>query len=704
MTTHKARRPAVWALLAVTLAAVLGGLTAPVAVADPAPSGGKLLLVLDSSGSMAEPAGDGQTKITAARAALTSVVSKLPDGAEVGLRVYGATVFKRTQAGACTDSQLTVPIGTGNRPQLQAAITKYKPYGETPIAYALQEAAKDLGPVGQRTIVLVSDGEATCAPEPCAVAKSIAKQGIDLKIDVVGFRVGGKARSQLQCVAREGRGDYYDADSTIDLEAGLDRLSTRAFRPFRLSGTPVHGALQQEGAPVLAPGHYLDTFGTDRAAKYYTIKRTMAKSTLRAGISFRRPTPGGTVIEAAVKLNTLTGESCGWSYPLSFENEQGIATGAASSWAGEYPKECETDDQLVLMVSGGKDFAAVKGAPYELRVDEEPAVESMAGLPDEAGDPTWASMQGTTPRDIVPGSSFADAPLVEAGGSYKTTLMPGEVQLYKVKADWGQRIQGQVTVPQLDAATTKEVGFTHYLDLDVISPIGEDVYAVFAKKVPGGAGKRGVLQGTGTVKGITTKEIRYLNRNGPNNQDTGTSLPGEYYIAVSMSRYPDDKPFTIPVTLTVGLVGTAGAGKPAYVDGETPVSGESVTPTPTPTLSSGPSSTETPGSGGTNEAGGPVQGRSDGNGGSSNGDGTPVALVAGLGGGGLLLLLAGVFTVLRLRQKPAVAQWQPPHNHANQTSPQPPYPNQSSPQPPNYPHQGGPHQGGSHQGGPQPPQ
>ncbi len=206
------RRPAALTLIAAVL---LAGLSIGPVQADPEPGdNSKLVLVLDSSGSMKEPAGDGQTKIVAARTALTRVVDKLPAPAQVGLRVYGATVFKQGQPGACTDTQLTVPIGTDNRAQLRTAIAKYKPFGETPIGYSLQQAAKDLGPSGQRTIVLVSDGEATCAPEPCEVARSIAKQGIDLKIDVVGFRVGAKARSQLQCVAREGRGDYYDADST----------------------------------------------------------------------------------------------------------------------------------------------------------------------------------------------------------------------------------------------------------------------------------------------------------------------------------------------------------------------------------------------------------------------------------------------------------------------------------------------------------
>ncbi|WP_433160776.1 vWA domain-containing protein [Kribbella sp. CA-247076] len=680
MTMQGHRRPGVGAILAITLTALLAGLTAPTAQADPEP-GGKLVLVLDSSGSMKEPAGDGQTKIAAARTALTKVVTKLPTDAEVGLRVYGATVFKRTQAGACTDTQLSVPIGRDNRPQLQAAIAKYKPYGETPIGYALQQAAKDLGPTGQRTIVLVSDGEATCAPDPCVVAQSIAKQGIDLKIDVVGFRVGGTARSQLQCVAREGRGDYYDADSTIDLEAGLDRLSTRAFRPFRISGTPIEGGPQQEGAPVVAPGHYSDTFGGDETAKYYLIKRSIKGSTLRAGVSFRRVPGKELVIQAEVKLKTLAGDSCGWSYPRVFGSDQGLATGTASSWS-DWQEECADSDQMVLTVSPGKDYRELKGVPFELRIDEEPPVSSTANLPEEAGDPTWTSMPGTTPREIVPGSSFPDAPLLEPG-SYKTTLMPGELQLYRVKADWGQRIQAQFTVPKLGAATSKALGGIRYLDTAVISPIGEDVYSVFAKKVPGGSGKRGVLTKDGTIQALTTKEIRYLNRNGANNQDTGTSMPGEYYLAVTLTRKDDDRAFTIPVTLTVGLEGTAGTGKPEYVDGATPVAGTSVTPTPT----ADPSEPADSGDENGNQAGGPVQGNSND---TDSGDSTPLALVAGLSGGGVALLLLGVFAVLRLRRKPAVQPggWSAAPQHPGNVPPhhnQPPqhYPNHGGQQPPN---------------------
>ncbi|MEJ7756954.1 MAG: VWA domain-containing protein [Nocardioidaceae bacterium] len=178
------------------------------------------MLVLDSSGSMAEPAGGGGTKIDAAKSALRTLVNDLPDEAEVGLRVFGAEVFSRTDPGSCEDTQQVVEPGTDNRDQLLDAIGDYKPYGETPIPNALREAAADLGDEGPRSIVLVSDGESTCAPDPCKVAAELADQGINLQIDVVGLSVSGNARNQLQCVADKGNGTYYDAD---DADAIVDQ-------------------------------------------------------------------------------------------------------------------------------------------------------------------------------------------------------------------------------------------------------------------------------------------------------------------------------------------------------------------------------------------------------------------------------------------------------------------------------------------------
>lgn len=51
---------------------------------------GRMVMVLDSSGSMNQPASGGQTKIAAAKEALQKVIGSLPEDQAVGLRVYGA--------------------------------------------------------------------------------------------------------------------------------------------------------------------------------------------------------------------------------------------------------------------------------------------------------------------------------------------------------------------------------------------------------------------------------------------------------------------------------------------------------------------------------------------------------------------------------------------------------------------------------------
>ena len=241
--------------LAASLGLMLTWLVAgPAALSRADVPDGRLLMVLDSSGSMNEPAGDDRSKIDAAKTALTSVADSLPADAQVGMRVYGATVFSADDPGACEDSQLVVPIGTGNAAALKAEIAKYKPFGETPMAYALEQAAKDLGGEGRRSILLVSDGEETCAPDPCKVAQQIADRGIDLRIDVVGFQVSGQAREQLECIAAKGRGGYYDAADTEQLTQSLHEAKAQALNPFEVTGTPVEGTPDSAAAPPLTTG------------------------------------------------------------------------------------------------------------------------------------------------------------------------------------------------------------------------------------------------------------------------------------------------------------------------------------------------------------------------------------------------------------------------------------------------------------------
>jgi len=143
-----------WFALAMTVAAALVAAPSAAAAATEDPDN-SLLLLLDASGSMAGSVGGGQTRIAAAKKALNSLVTDLPNRSNVGLRVYGAT-----KDHGCDDTTLVSPIGPLDRPGLRQAIRGFQPRGDTPIGRSLKAAANDLeGAPGRKTVVLVSDGE-----------------------------------------------------------------------------------------------------------------------------------------------------------------------------------------------------------------------------------------------------------------------------------------------------------------------------------------------------------------------------------------------------------------------------------------------------------------------------------------------------------------------------------------------------------------
>ncbi|MFC7619164.1 VWA domain-containing protein [Microlunatus sp. GCM10028923] len=645
------RRLAAAALSGLVLLTLTIAGTAPAAAED---GNGKLLLVLDSSGSMKEKAGDGKTKIEAAKTALTGVVDALPDDAQVGMRVYGATVFDRKDKGACQDTQLVVPIGTGNQAKLKAAIGKYKPYGETPIAYSLEQAAKDLGTEGQRTILLVSDGEETCVPDPCPVAQKIADAGIDLKIDVVGFNVSGKAEQQLRCVADKGNGDYYDADDTEELEESLSRLSTRAFRPFRLGGTPITGSDEPATAPDFGPGSWLDKLPTEaEAVKYYRLKRTMAQSTFWIGASLQAPS-SRTQLAMKLVLPEDLDETCGFAYPSAIggKHSRNLLTGVVTSHT-KSNKDCNAATEFLLQV-GFTDFSdSLAGQKFQLRVDEEPPVATRAGLPAEVDDPHWQSMAPRSPKAIQPGSSFADAPTITSG-TYRVDVMPGEIQTFKVKADWGQRIQVLGQIAKLAKADQWVSRGARRYSVDILSPYGGPARAIFGKGGP--AGDTSIVTRDGNEVGAQSKEVRWANRDGSGDDEQNNALAGEFYVTVQLDREAEDEPaFALPMTLTVGVIGTPN-GAPQYANDAPP---PAETPTPEPTPSETPSSEPSASESAEPPVSDPPADGQPGNGGSGDGtDGTaddgkpgpPVALTAALVTGAVALVGGGTGLLVWLRR------------------------------------------------------
>lgn len=273
-------------VVALLVAAGISTLPGPARAVDEPENAGSILVIMDVSGSMAREDATGTTLIAGARAAVRQLVAEAPPETPVGLRLYGHTYPGNDEERGCRDTESVVPIGplttTGNR--ITRAIERAKPTGFTPIGYSLQQAAKDFPPEGERTIVLVSDGEDTCGqPAPCQVARSLARQGIAVRVDTVGLFLQGNrnAREQLQCVAKATGGRYYPADNADALADRLSTASQRALERFQATGGEIDGGPAATQATVIDVGQdYVDDVRPGEA-RWYSVEAGTGQSVAR---------------------------------------------------------------------------------------------------------------------------------------------------------------------------------------------------------------------------------------------------------------------------------------------------------------------------------------------------------------------------------------------------------------------------------------
>ncbi|MFD6756355.1 VWA domain-containing protein [Micromonospora gifhornensis] len=259
--------------------------------AEPVTEPPRVQLVLDVSGSMRATDIDGRSRISVAQQAFGEVVDALPDETQLGIRVLGATYRGEDKKQGCLDTQQIVPVGPVNRERAKAAVATLRPTGFTPVGLALREAAKDLGRgTTARRIVLITDGEDTCAPpDPCQVARELAAQGTTLVVDTLGLAPDEKVRRQLLCIAAATGGTYTAATSAEDLTGRLKQLVDRARDTYATTPAKVAGADVCQGAPLLAPGVYTDreTFSEHR---WYRVP-VRPDQELRASVSVAMDRP-----------------------------------------------------------------------------------------------------------------------------------------------------------------------------------------------------------------------------------------------------------------------------------------------------------------------------------------------------------------------------------------------------------------------------
>ncbi|WP_374984928.1 VWA domain-containing protein [Streptomyces fradiae] len=271
--------------LLVTLTGGLSPVAARADTAEPAAKEApKVELVLDVSGSMRARDIDGQSRMAAAKQAFNEVLDAVPDDVRLGIRTLGADYPGKDREKGCKDTRQLYPVGPLDRTEAKAAVATLTPTGWTPIGPALLGAAKDLeGGDATRRIVLITDGEDTCAPlDPCQVAREIAAKGIHLTIDTLGLVPDAKTRAQLVCIAEATGGTYTSVQHTAELSGRVSQLVDRAAKPV-LTPVATEGADRCAKAPLLGPGLYTDreAFGQHR---WYRVE-VLPGQELRASVS-----------------------------------------------------------------------------------------------------------------------------------------------------------------------------------------------------------------------------------------------------------------------------------------------------------------------------------------------------------------------------------------------------------------------------------
>ncbi|CAL9598471.1 hypothetical protein SUDANB96_05401 [Streptomyces sp. enrichment culture] len=357
--------------MCVLFAALAAGIAVPTgAVADETTATApKVNLVLDVSGSMRARDIDGQSRMAAAKQAFNEVLDATPDEVLLGIRTLGANYPGDDRKTGCKDTAQLYPVGPLDRTEAKTAVATLNPTGWTPIGPALLKAADDLeGGTGSKRIVLISDGEDTCAPlDPCEVAREIAAKGIGLTIDTLGLVPNAKMRRQLSCIAEATGGTYTSVEHTEELSDKVSDLVDRAADPV-VTPVATEGAGACAGAPTLTSGLYSDRaeFGQQR---WYRVDLEPGQE-LRASVSVaadRAVAPSYGVLLRAVTVpgrEIVRGEAAGDG------RTDVISTGL------RYPKadddEAPTEGvclQVTHSFSAASGVETTPGLPLELTVD-----------------------------------------------------------------------------------------------------------------------------------------------------------------------------------------------------------------------------------------------------------------------------------------------------------------------------------------------
>lgn len=429
--------------------------SSPTASSNMAPT----MVVFDSSGSMITNDAGGQTRIDAAKEAARTFITEAGDDAPLGLVTYGGNTGEapEDEAAGCQDITVVTPPEAGNSDTMISHMDGLQPRGFTPIGESLRKAAAELPKEGQRSIILVSDGVATCTPPPvCDVAKELKDQGIDLVINTVGFNVEPEAQQELQCIADATGGTYADASDADSLAKELNRAAPRTFNAYESDLEEIEGGESEGSAakvdrdveafstalpPTEGKGHSAESetfFTTPIAEGEHVVisantTQTPSINNFRKGGSFHL---GIDAAELSCELDTATAADIG-------VNQYQTAT-LYSTQGGE--EGCDSDE-LAFAIERRGDWKQDEELGVEVTITRfgEPDMEGQPDPAEERTEPGHVTASGDA-TEVTPGTWFTEATELTPQQPVRAQIVPGETHFYRISAEHGQQVAGTVSM------------------------------------------------------------------------------------------------------------------------------------------------------------------------------------------------------------------------------------------------------------------
>jgi hypothetical protein len=228
---------------------------------------GAVEVILDASGSMLERLGS-ERRIDIAKRTLTDLTtSTIPEGTPFALRVFGR------EASSCqTDLDTPLQPLQGAAMSKRIAALQAKQNAKTPIGASLAQVATDLKTAkGERLVILVTDGEETCGGDPAAEIEKLIKQGIGVRVNIVGFAVDDKKlAATFRLWSEVGRGSYFDARDAKGLEKAFAEAVQSPFEIVDGQGQVVATGLAGSEPVSVLPGKYTVKLG--RSSQSVTVR------------------------------------------------------------------------------------------------------------------------------------------------------------------------------------------------------------------------------------------------------------------------------------------------------------------------------------------------------------------------------------------------------------------------------------------------